>query len=239
MTVDLTRNSRRRGPSADRSRGAETGAVRFTRRWFVSGVVALVAAAAGLVGVLRRGGFGAKGLVTAPETLFGAFPVRSVERRPPIADPEHWVVTVDGLVATPLTIDRATWRALERREETVDLDCVEGWSVGGVRWGGVAPGVLLDLAGALPAATHVTFHAAGGIYRDGLPMDLVRDPRTVLADELNGEALPPAHGGPLRLAVPGQLAYKSVKWVERLEVTDAQVDGYWEERGYPADAPVT
>ncbi len=239
MTVDLTRSPHRREPRAGRSRGGETGAVRFTRRWFIAGAIALVAAAAGLVEILRRDASRTKGLVTAPETLLGAFPVRSVERQPPTADPEDWVVTVDGLVTTPLTVERATWRTLERLDETVDFDCVEGWSVGDVRWGGVAPGVLLDMAGALPVATRVTFHAAGGVYRDGLPMDLVRDPRTVLADEMNGEALPPAHGGPLRLAVPGQLAYKSVKWVERLEVTDAPVEGYWERRGYPADAPVT
>jgi DMSO/TMAO reductase YedYZ molybdopterin-dependent catalytic subunit len=94
------------------------------------------------------------------------------------------------------------------------------------------------MAGVLPQATHVTFYAAGGVYKDGLPMDLVRDEQTVLADQLNGEALPPAHGGPLRLVVPDQLAYKSVKWVERIEVTDEQVEGYWEKRGYPVDAPV-
>ncbi len=39
--------------------------------------------------------------------------------------------------------------------------------------------------------------------------------------------------------MPVQLAYKSVKWVTRLEVTDRSVEGYWEERGYPMDAPLT
>lgn len=202
------------------------------------GVLGLVAAVTGLGVALRRSGSGVKGAVTAPETLFGSFPVRSVERRLPTTAPEDWVVTVDGLVATPLAIDRATWGTLQRFEETVDFHCVEGWSVDDVRWGGVAPRVLLEMAGVLPQATHVTFHAAGGVYRDGLPMDLVLDRRTVLADRLDDEALSPAHGGPLRLVVPRQLGYKSVKWVDRLEVTDSQVEGYWEQRGYPVDAPV-
>lgn len=234
MTVDLRRSSHRRTGTA-----GQAGAVRFTRRWFVAGAVGVVAAVVGVAEALRRSGTSVKGAVTAPESLFGSFPVRSVERQVPTAPPQDWVVTVDGLVEKPLTIDRATWLTLERLDQTVDFHCVEGWSVDDVRWGGVAPGVLLDLAGIKPEATHVTFYAAGGVYKDGLPLELVRDPQTVLADRLNDEPLPPAHGGPLRLVVPDQLAYKSVKWVERLEVTDEQVEGYWEKRGYPVDAPVT
>jgi DMSO/TMAO reductase YedYZ molybdopterin-dependent catalytic subunit len=234
MTVDLRRTPHRRTGS-----GGQSGAVRFTRRWFVAGAVALVAALAGLAELLRRTGTSVKGAVTAPESMFGAFPVRSVERQAPTAAPEDWVVTVEGLVETPLTIDYATWQGLRRLDQTVDFHCVEGWSVDDVRWGGVAPGELLDMAGLRPEATHVTFHAAGGVYRDGLPLDLVRDPQTVLADRLNDEPLPPAHGGPLRLVVPDQLGYKSVKWVERLEVTDEQIEGYWEKRGYSVDAPVS
>lgn len=226
------------GRRDDGSRAAQSGAVRFTRKWFVVAVGAAVAGLVGLVEALRRSGTGIKGAVTAPESLFGSFPVRSVERQPPTAAPQEWVVTVDGLVENPLTLDNATWLTLERLDETVDFHCVEGWSVDDVRWGGVAPAVLLDRAGVLPQATHVTFYAAGGVYKDGLPLDLVRDPQTMLADRLNDEPLPSAHGGPLRLVVPDQLGYKNVKWVERLEVTDQQIKGYWEKRGYSVDAPV-
>jgi DMSO/TMAO reductase YedYZ molybdopterin-dependent catalytic subunit len=217
----------------------ETGAVRFTRKWFVLAAAGVVAGLAGFAALLRRDGKSLKGVVTAPESMFGSFPVRSVERQAPTAPPEEWVIRVDGLVEKPLTLDHAAWLALERFDQTVDFHCVEGWSVDDVRWGGVVPSVLLDLAGVKPEATHVTFYAAGGTYKDGLPLDLVRDPQTVLADRLNDEPLPPAHGGPLRLVVPDQLGYKNVKWVERLEVTDTQVEGYWEKRGYPVDAPVT
>ena len=60
----------------------------------------------------------------------------------------------------------------------------------------------------------------------------------MLADTLDEQPLPDAHGGPLRLVVPKQLGYKNVKWVVRLEVTDHPVTGYWEQNGYPMDAPV-
>jgi DMSO/TMAO reductase YedYZ molybdopterin-dependent catalytic subunit len=229
----------RRAPQHRAARQAgQSGEVRFTRKWFLLAAGAAAAAIAGLAALLKRDGTSLKGALTAPESVLGAFPVRSVERQPPTAEPEDWVVTVDGLVDKPLTIDHATWLSLERLDQTVDFHCVEGWSVDDVRWGGVAPSVLLDLAGVKPEATHVTFHAAGGTYKDGLPLDLVRDAQTVLADTLNDEPLPPAHGGPLRLVVPDQLGYKSVKWVKRIEVTDEQVEGYWERNGYPVDAPV-
>lgn len=226
-----------RAGEAARPRSREAGAVRFTRKWFIIAVGAVVALGGGF-GLLRRVGIDLGGAVTAPESVFGAFPVRSVERQPPTAPPEAWLIRVDGLVKTPLTIDHATWLGLERFEETVDFHCVEGWSVDDVQWGGVRPSVVLERAGVLPQATHVTFHAAGGVYEDSLPLELVRDPQTVLADRLGDEPLPPAHGGPVRLVVPDQLGYKSVKWVERLEVTDRPVQGYWERRGYPYDAPV-
>ncbi len=93
-----------------------------------------------------------------------------------------------------------------------------------MRWGGVAPAVLLDQAGVKPEAKYAVFHAHGGVYLSTLPLDLVRDSQTMLADSLNGAPLPPKHGGPLRLVVPKQLGYKSVKWVERIELTERGED---------------
>ena len=162
----------------------------------------------------------------------------AASRRCPTSRPTRWVVKVDGLVDSPLTIDHAKWTSLQRMKETVDFHCVEGWGVDAVRWGGVAPSVLLDQAGVKPEAKYVVFHAYGGEYKSSLPLDLVRDSETMLADSLNGLPLPPKHGGPLRLVVPKQLGYKNVKWVERIELSDQIVTGYWEGNGYPEDAPV-
>ncbi len=245
MSVDprtSSRQSRRQpgpsGGSAPPSFGSQAGAVRFTRKWFVVAMAGAAAAVVGLAELFRRSGTSIKGAVTAPDSLFGAFPVRTAERTVPATAPEDWVVTVDGMVERPLTIDNARWQALTRFQQTVDFHCVEGWSVGDVRWEGVTPATILDEAGVRPEATHVVFHAEGGVYDDSLPLDLVRDAQTVLADTLNDEPLPAEHGGPIRLVVPSQLGYKSVKWVVRLELTDKPPEGYWEQRGYPVDAPV-
>ena len=97
-----------------------------------------------------------------------AFPALHVEPAPHVS-PEQWLVTVDGLVDKPLRLDYAAWAALPRRSETADFHCVEGWSVDQLRWGGVAPRTILDMAGVNPTATYVNFHALGGTYADSLP----------------------------------------------------------------------
>ena len=212
--------------------------MRYTRRRvlilggaFAAGLAAVIA------GLKAFGGSATDKVGGAITDQFGPFPVRSVESVPDVP-PEKWVVKVDGLVDTPLTVDRAAWTSLQRMNETVDFHCVEGWGVDDVRWGGVAPSVLLDQAGVKPEAKYAVFHAYGGVYLSTLPLDLIRDEKTMLADSLNGAPLPPKHGGPLRLVVPKQLGYKNVKWVERIELSDKIETGYWEANGYPEDAPV-
>jgi DMSO/TMAO reductase YedYZ molybdopterin-dependent catalytic subunit len=225
------------GPSPASPAAGRHGAPRHSRRRFIKSG-ALLAGIAGLFALVRAAGVrGPGGGGTGAFDLLTSFPVRSVEDEPEIPAAE-WVVEVDGLVERPLRIVRTDWARLPRFEQTVDFHCVEGWSVPDVAWGGVTPATLLDKAGVRPEGAHVVFHAAGGEYVDSLPMDLVRHPQTVLADTMDGEPLERKHGGPLRLVVPVQLAYKSVKWVTRLEVTDRPVQGYWEDRGYPMDAPV-
>ncbi len=157
---------------------------------------ALVAGVAAVIAGLKAfGGSAAEKVGGAISDQFGPFPVRSVETFP-ISRPSKWVVKVDGLVDSPVTVDRAAWTSLQRVKETVDFHCVEGWGVDDVRWGGVAPSVLLDQAGVRPEAKYAVFHAYGGVYRSSLPLDLIRDEQTMLADSLNGAPLPPKHGGP-------------------------------------------
>jgi DMSO/TMAO reductase YedYZ molybdopterin-dependent catalytic subunit len=202
---------------------------------FLAGLAAVVAGFKVLGG---SAGSAVSSVGDAVKGKFGPFPVRSVDGidETPLS---KWTVKVDGMVDTPLTVDYAAWSALPRLSETVDFHCVEGWTVADVQWGGVAPALLLDKAGVQSGAAYVTVYAESGKYFSALPLDLMRDPQTVLADSLAGEALPHDHGGPLRLVVPRQLGYKNVKWVSRLEVTDKQRAGYWENYGYPEDAPVS
>jgi sulfoxide reductase catalytic subunit YedY len=218
----------------------EPRAVRYSRRWFMVFAGIVVASFVGLFAVFRRpresGGDGTT-LGGGLSTVLSSFPVRSAEEVPNKKLSE-WVITVDGLVENPQRIDGARWRAFQRKSETADFHCVEGWGVDNLKWEGVPPSSLLDAAGARPEGKYVVFHAYGGTYTDSLPLDLVLDQQTMLADTLDGKPLPAEHGGPVRLVVPRQLGYKNVKWVNRLEVADHPVRGFWEQRGYPMNAPV-
>jgi DMSO/TMAO reductase YedYZ molybdopterin-dependent catalytic subunit len=207
------------------------------RRFLVlaSGVLATVVAVRGLT---RRGSRSAGGRAASDGAGLEDFPVLNVEDGPPpVAAPDR-VLEVDGLVERTMRLDRTAWLALPRTQETRDLYCVEGWSVADLDWEGVRVSELLSRAGPRPDGRFVTFHAYDGTYTDTLTLAEAQAPDTLLADTLDGRALPAEHGGPLRLVIPSQLGYKNVKWVVRLEVTATRARGYWERRGYPAEAPI-
>ena len=170
-----------------------------------------------------------------------SFPINTVKDGPAF-DPVSWRLKVDGLVRRPLDLSFADFTALPQVEETKDFTCVEGWTVPGVRWKGVALRELMVMADLDPRATHFVFHSGDGVYTDSLTIDEAFRPAVQLAHEMNGELLPPEHGQPVRLIVPGSYGYKYVKWVVRVEAIaagPAGYQGYWEERGYPAQAEIT
>jgi DMSO/TMAO reductase YedYZ molybdopterin-dependent catalytic subunit len=144
-----------------------------------------------------------------------------------------WKLTVDGMVEHPVVLSFADLIGLPRQDQATDFHCVEGWSVYDVPWNGVAPARLLDLVGVDAAATHLTFHSIGGRYVESLPIEVAREPRTLLGYGVGGSTLPIEHGVPVRLVVPRLLGYKNAKYLERIELTDHAETGYWEQYGYP------
>ena len=78
----------------------------------------------------------------------------------------------------------------------------------------------------------------GTPFYGSLSLAQAAHPQTQLALALNGKPLDPAHGAPVRLRVPTQLAYKSTKWVQRIELVaslkaiGAGRGGFWEDNGY-------
>jgi DMSO/TMAO reductase YedYZ molybdopterin-dependent catalytic subunit len=83
----------------------------------------------------------------------------------------------------------------------------------------------------------VAFHCADG-YTEAIPLGDAMNPTTLLAYEMNGEPLPPAHGFPARLLVPGLFGMKNPKWIRRIEVVDHDFQGYWEKSGWSDEAVV-
>src|SRR5262249_9092810 len=53
---------------------------------------------------------------------------------------------------------------------------------------------------------------------------------------MNGVALPPEHGYPLRIFIPGKYGMKQPKWITEIEFVDREFTGYWEARGWSNSA---
>lgn len=226
----------------------------LSRRGFL-GALAALAATAGVFawGLLPR---------RAQAAFAERFPTRTVEKPEFRFDPargevvwqdgrrESYALTLDGLVQTPVSLSYRALRALPQVRRSLDFHCVEGWSVTDAPWGGVDFRDLFAQAKILPAARHAVFHSlgrtenAGGLthYVESLPLADLLNPAlgTMLALELEGAPLPDQRGAPARVVCPFDLAYKSIKFVHRVEFTEAAVPGWWTRANpiYPVHAPV-
>jgi DMSO/TMAO reductase YedYZ molybdopterin-dependent catalytic subunit len=154
----------------------------------------------------------------------------------PAFDSKTWDFRAGGLVESPLELSWAAFRALPRVEVVSDFHCVTRWSTFDNRWEGVAFREVLQRVRPKPEATHVMVLGHIGDRRYGyttnVPLaDLDRED-VLFAGRHNGRALPPEHGGPLRLVVPHLYAWKSAKWVRGLVFMSEDKAGYWEALGY-------
>src|SRR3954453_15039538 len=115
-----------------------------------------------------------------PESLRAVLPfgkgwrIYAVNPPHPTFDPATWQLRIDGLVERPQTLTYAQLRALPRARQTSDFVCVTGWSVDGVRWGGVRLPDLLAAARPLPSAGALRFVSAEEPYEDSLTLAQAR-----------------------------------------------------------------
>jgi len=131
-----------------------------------------------------------------------------------------WRLTVDGMVARPASFSIAELKSFPRRSQITHLACEEGWSYI-AEWIGVPLSHVLDVVGALPQARYVVYRSIQSEWWESIDMADALHPQTYVAHGMNGGELPVPFGGPLRLRVPRQLGYKSVKYIRRLTVTDS------------------
>ncbi|WP_406288346.1 sulfite oxidase [Embleya sp. NBC_00896] len=180
----------------------------------------------------------------------------------PTAPADDWWLTVSGRVRAPLMLDLATLRSLPAVTHRVTMECAgngrarlaprpvsQPWlveAVGTAEWTGVPLRVLLAEAGvepgSEPAAVEVVFTGADHGVERGVEQDYQRslplavaagdDPEVLVAYAMNGLPLPPQHGHPLRLVVPGWYGMAHVKWLREITVTDRPFTGFQQEVAY-------
>lgn len=188
---------------------------------------------------------------------------RTVERKTFRFDPESgdvvyedgrrepYSLVVDGLVSQAACFSYRQLLELPQTTQVTDFHCVEGWSVLDVGWKGVRFEEILKRVKVAKEARFAVFHALGetdyvaqGLnhYIESLPLADLTDRRkqVLLALEVDGQPLTHQRGAPLRVVSPFDLAYKSIKYVERIELVEKPVKGWWTLANpiYPVDAPV-
>jgi DMSO/TMAO reductase YedYZ molybdopterin-dependent catalytic subunit len=131
-----------------------------------------------------------------------------------------WRLAVEGMVAAPLSLSLADLKRLPARSQITEVICEEGWSYI-AEWIGTPLSGVLNAAAILPQARYVIYRSIESEIWESIDMADALHPQTLLTYAMNGGDLPVGFGGPLRMRIPRQLGYKSVKYVTSLTVTDS------------------
>ncbi|MFI1394660.1 sulfite oxidase [Streptomyces sp. NPDC020681] len=173
-------------------------------------------------------------------------------------DTGAWTLSVDGRVRTPLTLDLAALRSFPAVTHRVTMECAgngrarlkprpvsQPWlveAVGTAEWTGVPLRILLAECGVQPDAVEAVFTGADHGVERGVEQDYQRslpvadatsgDPEVLVAYGMNGGPLPPQHGCPLRLVVPGWYGMAHVKWLRGITLVDTPFEGFQQKVAY-------
>ena len=163
----------------------------------------------------------------------------------PIVDSTTWQLRIHGMVDRETTLTWDELLALPLFEQYVTIACVSnevgGSLVGNAKWTGVRLREVLDIAGVQAGADQLVGRSVDG-WTAGMPTSWVMDParEPMIAVRMNDDPLPPKHGFPARLIVPGLYGYVSAtKWLAELELTTLEAfDAYWVPLGWAKEAPI-
>ena len=148
---------------------------------------------------------------------------------------EDWRLKVDGLVARPFTLNYQELLALPSVEKVLTLACISnpigGTFIGNAKWTGTLLAPLIERAQPTREAAHAIIYAADG-FSTGHPLPRLRNEENFLAYQMNDEDLPPNHGYPVRVFIPGKYGMKQPKWVTRIELVNKAYLGFWETQGW-------
>lgn len=134
----------------------------------------------------------------------------------------NWQLSVEGRVARPMNYSMSHLQKFAARTQITRHTCEEGWTAI-AEWTGLPLGTLLEHVGILPSARFVNFYSYDG-WVDSIDLLDAFHPQTILAYGLNGKTLSIPHGAPLRLRLEKQIGYKSMKYLQRIEVSDEYLD---------------
>jgi len=164
----------------------------------------------------------------------------------PSINREDWKLVVEGAVTQPLEWSYAELQRMPMVSRTVTLECAEnlpeGRSVGNAIWTGIPLATLLEGAEVDAGAREIVLEGADrGLdedemvpvsYARSLPLEQSLLAETLVALEMNGQPLTPAHGHPARVIVPGWYGMAHVKWLKRIKVVRDAFQGFYMSKRY-------
>jgi DMSO/TMAO reductase YedYZ molybdopterin-dependent catalytic subunit len=163
------------------------------------------------------------------------FRLYSVTGSVPMRTATTYRLDVFGMVARTASYTLTDLQGMPQTSFIHDFQCVTGWRVPEVRWGGVPLSTVLDASGPAADATAVRFHSFDGSYTESMTLAQARRPDVIVALQMLGAPVTSDHGGPVRMYAASMYGYKSTKWLSGIELTRREVPGYWEHRGYDID----
>jgi DMSO/TMAO reductase YedYZ molybdopterin-dependent catalytic subunit len=168
----------------------------------------------------------------------------------PVLDAATWRLVLDGEVNKPVQLDYRTLLALPAFEVTKTLECISNFTatcnltsygcdlLSTARFRGARLSDVLQLAGGMKSSAMGLAVLSSDEFSAGLPIEVVADPETLIAYEMNGAPLPREHGFPARLIVPGRYGMKNPKWLAGIRAMDREYAGWYEQRNWNKDGIV-
>lgn len=150
----------------------------------------------------------------------------------PQVSTDRWRLEIGGLVDHPFSLTWDEFQQLPRVRVFADFHCVTQWSRLGNLWEGVSAREIMQRAGVQPEARYVVATGYDSGWTTNLPLADFSATDVLLADRHDGEPIDADHGGPCRLMVPLLYAWKSAKWLKRIDFVAENRPGYWEQNGY-------
>ncbi len=183
-------------------------------------------------GQLGSGAPNRHGMPTCPpgQTLTTKWPVLDLGIQPAIAV-DKFTLKLHGLCHAPTTLSFDQLREFEEVRQSSDFHCVTTWSRLNLEFAGVRLSDIIASADIDEEATHIMCYGADD-YSTNLSLVEALKSDVLLVYEVDGQALPREHGGPVRMITPQLYAWKGTKWIHAIEFMNQDRPGFWEKNGY-------
>lgn len=163
------------------------------------------------------------------ENMIKMAPIVRDLRETPLSE---WKLVISGEVENPVTLDYSDLENLGIEDFVFDIHCVTSWSRLDQSFCGVDFMKIIALVKPHSTTKHVIFESANDGYSTNCVLAELRENPAIIATHIDGNLIPLANGGPIRMVIPHLYYWKSSKYVTHIRFVREDEPGFWEVRGY-------